>query len=75
MKDNALYEVIGDKKVPHHRHIVKDEQIELRGPEAIEKCPHPLRRIEAEPANGRDSGLHHEPYRRASTIYDIYKDH
>jgi len=46
MKDNALYEVMGEKGVPQNRHILKDEMIELRGPKAIEKCPYPLRRIE-----------------------------
>jgi len=46
MKDNALYEVIGEKEVPQNRNILKDEMIELRGPKAIEKCPYPLRRIE-----------------------------
>ncbi len=76
MKDNALYDVIGDRKVPHHRHILKDEQIELRGPKAIEKCPYPLRRIEVEDpetgeilvfiTNHMDLG--------ASTIAAIYKD-
>ena len=76
MKDNALYEVIGDKRVPQHRHILKDEQIELRGPKAIEKCPYPLRRIEAQDSktgeilvfitNHIDLG--------ASTIAAIYKD-
>jgi len=46
MKENALYEAVGEKKVPQNRHFLKDEMIELRGPQAIEKCPHPLRRIE-----------------------------
>jgi hypothetical protein len=46
MKDNALYEVVGEKEVPRNRNVLKDEMIELRGPKAIEKCPHPLRRIE-----------------------------
>ncbi len=46
MKDNALYEVVGEKEVPQNRNILKDEMIELRGPKAIEKCPYPLRRIE-----------------------------
>src|SRR5512143_1782654 len=46
MKENALYEVVGEKKVPQNRNILKDEMIELRGPKAIEKCPYPLRRIE-----------------------------
>jgi len=46
MKDNALYEVVGEKEVPRNRNVLKDEMVELRGPKAIEKCPHPLRRIE-----------------------------
>jgi len=46
MKENALYEVVGEKAVPQNRNILKDELIELRGPKAIEKCPYPLRRIE-----------------------------
>jgi hypothetical protein len=46
MKDNALYEVIGEKEVPRSRNVLKDEMVELRGPKAIEKCPYPLRRIE-----------------------------
>ena len=46
MKDNALYEVVGEKEGPQNRNVLKDEMIELRGPKAIETCPHPLRRIE-----------------------------
>jgi hypothetical protein len=46
MKDNALYEVVGENEVPKNRNVLKDEMIELRGPKAIEKCPYPLRRIE-----------------------------
>jgi hypothetical protein len=46
MKDNALYEVVGEKEVPRNRNVLKDEMIELRGTKAIEKCPYPLRRIE-----------------------------
>jgi IS4 transposase len=46
MKDNALYEVVGEGEIPQNRHVLKDEMIELRGPHAIEKCPYPLRRIE-----------------------------
>jgi hypothetical protein len=46
MKDNALYEVVGEAEIPQNRHILKDEMIELRGTQAIEKCPYPLRRIE-----------------------------
>jgi hypothetical protein len=47
MKDNAVYEVVGERRVPQNRHILKDELIELRGLNAIGKCPYPLRRIEA----------------------------
>jgi len=46
MKDNALYEVIGEREVPRNSHVFKDEMIEFRGAKAIEKCPSPLRRIE-----------------------------
>ena len=48
MKDNALYDVVGEGKVPQNRHILKDQMIELTGPKAIEKCPYPLRRIEVD---------------------------
>jgi DNA helicase HerA-like ATPase len=46
MKDNAPYEVVGEKEVPRNRSVLKDGMIELRGPKAIEKSPCPLRRIE-----------------------------
>ena len=47
MKDNAVYEVVGERRIPQNRPILKDELIELRGLKAIEKCPYPLRCIEA----------------------------
>ena len=76
LKDNAKYEVVGNREVPQGRHVLKDELIELRGANAIEKCPVPLRRIEVEdPQTGtilvfvsNHSGL------GASTIAAIYKD-
>ena len=46
MKENALYEVVGEKDVPQNRNILKDELIEFKDPKAREKCPYPLRRIE-----------------------------
>jgi len=46
MKDNALFKVIKENKVPQYRHILKDEIIELRGVGAFEKCSYQLRRIE-----------------------------
>ncbi len=77
MKDHALYETIGDREVPQHRHVLKDEQIGLRGPKAIEKCPYPLRRIEVQdPETGQLLVLitNHSTL-GASTIAAIYKDH
>ena len=53
MKDNALYEVVGERDVPQNRNILKDELIQLTGYGAQEKCPYPLRRIEVyDPRNG-----------------------
>ena len=76
MKDNTLYEVVGERKVPQNRNILKDELIELRGLKALERCPYPLRRIEVyDPeahellvflTNNLDLG--------ATTIATIYKD-
>jgi len=76
MKENALYEVVGEKDVPQNRNILKDELIEFKDPKAREKCPYPLRRIEVlDPdkkqvlvflTNNLDLG--------ASTIASIYKD-
>jgi hypothetical protein len=76
MKDNALYEAVGDKDLPQNRNILRDELIQLTGLKAEEKCPHPLRRIEvylpekdeilAFLTNNMDLG--------ATTIAAIYKD-
>ena len=46
MKENTLYQVIGEKDPPAPSNILKDELIELTGYQAQEKCPFPLRRIE-----------------------------
>jgi hypothetical protein len=46
MKENAQYTTVGERKVPQHRNILKDELIEFVAPLAKEKCPYPLRRIE-----------------------------
>jgi transposase len=76
MKENALFEVVGEKKIPQNRNILKDELIEFKDPKAREKCPYPLRRIEVfDPdkkevliflTNNLDLG--------ATTIASIYKD-
>ena len=76
MKDNALYEVVGEKEVPQNRHILKDQLIEFRGLGAIEKCPYPLRRIEANDP-GTDKilvFLTNQLRFGATTISAIYKD-
>jgi hypothetical protein len=76
MKENALYEVVGETTVPQNRHILKDELIELRGTKAIEKCPYPLRRIEVEdPETGEILVfLTNHLKLGATTIAAIYKD-
>jgi len=76
MKDNAVYEAVGERPVPQNRHILRDEAIELRGLKARDRCPYPLRLIEVyNPetgeiwmfiTNNHDLG--------ASTIAAIYKD-
>ena len=76
MKDNTLYEVVGEREVPQNRNILKDELIELRGLKALKRCSYPLRRIEVyDPeahellvflTNNLDLG--------ATTIATIYKD-
>ena len=76
MKENTLYQVIGEKSPPAHSYILKDELIELSGYQAQEKCPFPLRRIEWYDAekdeilvfltNHQDLG--------ARTVAVIYKD-
>ena len=47
MKDSAQYKTVGEREVPQNRNILKDELIEFSAPLAKEKCPSPLRRIEA----------------------------
>jgi hypothetical protein len=76
MKDNALYEVVGETSVPQNRHVLKDELIELRGTKAIEKCPYPLRRIEVEDPETGDIlvFLTNHLELGATTIAAIYKD-
>jgi len=76
MKDNALYEVMGEKGVPQNRHILKDEMIELRGPKAIEKCPYPLRRIEVYDPETEEVLVFLTNYLKlgATTIAAIYKE-
>ena len=45
MKDNAVYQVIEERKLPRNRPIRADQIIRLTGVKAEEKCPHLLRRV------------------------------
>lgn len=76
MKENALYQVIGERQTPHQRHILKDELIQLTGLQAEEKCPYPLRRIEVydPPKNEILVFLTNNMDLGATTIAAIYKD-
>jgi hypothetical protein len=76
MKDNAQFEVLGERPPPQHRNLLSDQTIRLTGIGAQEKCPHLLRRIEA---LREDTGVilvfltnHHGL--GASTVAAIYKD-
>ena len=76
LKDNAVYTVLGTRDVPAHRHIVRDELIELTGRGAPAKCPYPLRRVEVEdPETGETLVFltNHLAF-GTTTIAAIYKD-
>jgi hypothetical protein len=45
MKDNAVFDVFEERRVPRNRNILSDEIIRLTGVGAAEKCPHLLRRV------------------------------
>jgi len=76
MKENALYQVVGERKVPQNRHILKDEIIELRGLNAFEKCPYRLRRIEFYDTKKEEIlvFLTNHLTLGASTVAAVYKD-
>jgi hypothetical protein len=67
---------LGTRDVPAHRHIVRDELIELTGRGAPAKCPYPLRRVEVEdPETGETLVFltNHLAF-GTTTIAAIYKD-
>jgi len=76
MKENALYEVVGEKSVPQNRNILKDELIEFKDPNAREKCPYPLRRIEVFDPDKKEVlvFLTNHLDLGSTTIASIYKD-
>jgi len=76
MKDNAVYEVVEERRLPLHRNILSDQIIVLTGARAQEKCPHQLRRIVVyDEENQREIVLltNHLDF-GATTIADIYKE-
>jgi hypothetical protein len=76
MKENTLYQVVGEKSPPAHSNLLKDELIELTGYQAQDKCPFPLRRIELYDAEKDEIlvFLTNHPDLGARTIAAIYKD-
>lgn len=76
MKDNTRYVVTEERQPPAHRGIVRDQVIELTGVNAEERCPHPLRRVEAiHPETGETLVfLTNHLTLGASTVAAIYKE-
>jgi hypothetical protein len=76
MKDNALFEVVDEHRIPQNRNIVRDQTIRLSGVGAQDKCAHLLRRIEALREDTGETLVfltnHHQL--GASTVAAIYKD-
>lgn len=76
MKENTVYQAVGEKSPPSHSQILKDELIELTGHQAQEKCPFPLRRIEFYNVEKKEILVfltNHQDL-SARTIAAIYKD-
>jgi hypothetical protein len=76
MKENAVYEVLEDRKVPQNRSIRSDQTIRLTGSKAETKCPHLLRRVVVwDDINNREIVLltNHMSF-GSTTIGAIYKD-
>lgn len=75
-KENAVYEIVDQRKLPKHRPILADQIIRLTGQGAEEKCPHLLRRIVVwDKVNKREIVLltNHLKF-GSTTIAAIYKD-
>lgn len=75
-KENAVYRILQNHRVPQNRNILADQTIQLTGPKAEDKCPHLLRRVVVWDAeNNRIISLltNHHTF-GASTISEIYKD-
>ena len=76
LKDNAAYEVVESAMGPLPRNILADELIRFTGAQAVQDCPHLMRRVVVwDPINEREivlltNLLHFGP----TTIAAIYKD-
>jgi hypothetical protein len=76
LKDNAVYEIMEELKIPMNRSILSDQIIRLTGVKAEEKCPHLLRKIIVwDKVNEREIVLltNHLTF-GSTTIAAIYKD-
>jgi IS4 transposase len=76
MKDNAVYQVIEERKLPANRPIRADQIIRLTGTSAEVKCPHLLRRVVVwDDVNEREIVLltNHLTF-GSTTIAAVYKD-
>ena len=76
MKENTLYQVVGERSSSSPSNILKDELIELIGYQAQVKCPFPLRRIEFYQAEKKEIlvFLTNRPDLSARAVAAIYKD-
>src|SRR5207248_959514 len=76
LKDNAAYEVVESAMGPLPRNILADQLIRFTGAQAVQDCPHLMRRVVVwDPINKRaivlfTNALHFGP----TTIAAIYKD-
>lgn len=76
MKDNAAFEVVEAREPPQNRGILCDQTVRLSGAGAAQKCPYPLRRIEAVREDTGETLVFLTNHLRlgASTVAAIYKD-
>lgn len=76
MRDNAVFEVIEERKVPERGNIVKDQIIRFSGKVSRQKCPHPLRLVAAVREDTGEVLVFVTNHQRlaASTVAAIFKD-
>jgi IS4 transposase len=76
LKDNAAYEVVENRPLPHHSNVLADQTIRFTGPQTRRKYPGLLRRVVIwDEANERETELLTNHFRfGATTIGKIYRD-